>query len=150
RDDYRPLARRRPPVRPQADAPAVRSVRQRPKDAVLPGKAALGATALLNRPGERGLDRINGLVELVAIEAEPRLEPKRIARAESDRCDAGLSQQDAGEHVGPRGGKRDLVPVLARIAGAGDEGLDAGEAGGPGAHELHALQPFARHETRQG
>ena len=126
-----------------------RSLRQRVPDALNAGKAAFHATALLDRPGERRLDGIDALIELVAIEAEPRLEPERVAGAEPDRGDAKLSQKEARKHVGARPGKRDLVPVLAGVARAGDEGLDAGELGDPGAHERHAVQPFARREARK-
>ena len=149
-DDLRPLARRRASVRPQSDAQPARSVRQRVPDALDAGKAALDATALLDRPCERRLDRVDALVEFVAVEAQPRLEPERVARAEPDRGDVGLGQQQAGQHLGARRRKRNLVAVLAGVAGAGDEGLDVAESGGPGAHERHVLQGLARRETREG
>ena len=88
------------------------------------GKAALDAAALLNRPGERRFDRVHGLVEFVAVEAEARLEPQRIARAKPDRRDVGLAQQQAREALPPRRGKRNLIAVLAGIARARDEGLE--------------------------
>ena len=74
---------------------------QRVLDALGAGKAALGAPALLDRPGERRLDRIDRLVEFVAVEAEAGLEPQRIARAEPDRRDVGLGQEQAGEAFPP-------------------------------------------------
>ena len=124
RHDLRPLPRGRAAVRTQADAQALRPVRQRAPNALGAGKAALDPAPLLDRPGERRLDRIDRLVEFVAIKAKAGFESERIARAKPDRSDVGLRQQQARERLGLRRGKRDLVSVLAGVAGSGDEGLE--------------------------
>src|SRR5262245_55996002 len=70
REDLRALAGRRAAVRPDADAPTARALRQLPLDAPGAGETAVAAAALLDRPGEPRLDRARGLVDVVAVEAE--------------------------------------------------------------------------------
>ena len=53
--------------------------------AAAPGKSQRGAAALADHPGEAGLDRRGQLVDVVAVEAEARLQPQRIAGAEAGR-----------------------------------------------------------------
>jgi hypothetical protein len=48
---------------------------------------AAAAPYLLDRPFEIGFHRRGGLVDIVAVKAEPGFEPERIARAEPDRLD---------------------------------------------------------------
>ena len=120
-DDFRAVARRRAALQPEADALARRPVGERRLNARRAGKAALDAPPLLDRPGEPGLDRIDRLVELVAVEAQARFEPQRIARAEADRRDLRIGQQPPREGFRLVGGQRDLESVLAGVAGARDE-----------------------------
>ena len=86
-DDFGAFARGRAPSEPDAHPAARRPVGERRLNARRAGKAAFDAPPLLDRPGEARLDRIDRLVEFVAVEAEARFEPQRIARAEADRLD---------------------------------------------------------------
>ena len=87
------FARRSAVVRADADAAARRRFGQLAQDTRGAGEAAFGSAPLADRPGEPGLDRARRLVDVVAVEAQPGLEPQRIARAEPDRRDLGLGQQ---------------------------------------------------------
>ncbi len=120
-DDRRRLARRSAAVGADADAPARRTFGELAQDDAGAGKAAFRAPALADGPGELGLDRGRGLVDVVAVEAQPGFEAQRIARAEADRHHLRLGQQPLGQsrRVGRR--QRNLEPVLAGIARAGDE-----------------------------
>src|SRR6185312_15410055 len=71
RDDLGALARRRAAFGLDADALARRTLFELARDDVGAGKAAFGATALLDGPGEIGLDDAGGLVDVVAMKAEP-------------------------------------------------------------------------------
>ena len=57
-------------------------------DALGARKSAFAAAALLDRPGEPGLDGARGLVDIVAVEAEAGFEAEAVAGAEADRLDA--------------------------------------------------------------
>ena len=149
-DDLRPFSRGRAAVRPYADAQPARPVRQRALNPRRAGKAALGAAALLNRPGKRRFDRIHALVELMPVEAEAGLESERIARAKPDRRDAGLAQEQAGEALRVFRAKRNLVAVFARVAGARDESLDSSDPRRLRAHERHGLEALSGRKPRQG
>src|ERR1700754_2212589 len=48
-------------------------------------EAALGAAALGDRPDEIGLDRCRALIDIVPVQAQPGLEPQRIAGTQADR-----------------------------------------------------------------
>ena len=93
-----------------------------------PGKPPSIAAPLLDRPGEAGFDRARGLVDVVAVEAEPRLEPQRVARAEPDRLHAVLRQQQLGEIRRLVGRDRDLEAVLAGVARARDVAVERADA----------------------
>src|SRR6185312_2263397 len=71
--DLRALARRRAAFGLDADALPRRAVLELALDHRRAGKAAFGAAALLDRPGKIGLDDAGGLVDVVAMEAEPGL-----------------------------------------------------------------------------
>ena len=101
RQDLGALARRRAAVRLDADAAALGAVGQLVLDALGAGEAALAAAALLHRPDEIGLDRARRLVDVVAIEAEARLQAQRVARAEPDRLARLRSQQQLGAAPAP-------------------------------------------------
>ena len=88
-------------------------------DALGAGEAALDAAPLLDRPGEAGLDRARGLVDVVAVEAEAGLEPQRVARAEADRLHARpAASSSLARSAASFGGHRDLEAVLAGVARA--------------------------------
>ena len=81
------------------------------------------AAALADRPGEAGLDRDGQLVDVVAVEAEPGLEPQRVARTEAGRDHLGEGEQAIGD------GLRITTPdPPARERRAGGSGLRSGYA----------------------
>src|SRR5204863_7927863 len=112
-DDRGALARRRPPVRTDANPLACGPLGQLPQDHRGAGKAALGAPPFADCPGEPGLDRRRRLVDVVTAKTQPGFEAQRVARAEPDRHDLRLAQQPLGDSGGLLGRYRDLEPVLA-------------------------------------
>ena len=56
------------------------------------GEIPVQFAALADRPGQAGLDRAGQFVEVVAIEAQPGLQPQRVARAEAGGDDLGLAR----------------------------------------------------------
>src|SRR5262249_2119465 len=117
------LARRLAALGANADAFARRTILQLTEDARRAREIAGLAAALLDRPLERRFDRAGRLVNVVAVEAEARLEAQRIARTESDGKHVRILQQALGEAHARAVGARDLETVLARVAGARD-GVD--------------------------
>src|SRR6202011_5812546 len=93
RFDLRAFARRHAPLGPQSDAQAARAVAQLGEHALGRPGAALPAPALLDRPGEAGFDRRGAGVDVVAVEAQPRFEPQRVARTEADRLHLAVAGQ---------------------------------------------------------
>src|SRR5215471_10993684 len=94
----RALAHRRRAFWLQADAttrcaPAkLRQYCSRPKETA--GPRAAGATALLHRPFQGGFDRRCGGIDIMAVKAQPRFEPKAVARTKPNRpCLAALKKQ---------------------------------------------------------
>src|SRR2546430_11103738 len=78
----------------------------------------VGALVELHDPGEGRLERGHGVVDVVAVQRVPGLEPQRVARAEPAR----LGAARAGERVPqlleiPRAAVQ-LEAVLAGVAGA--------------------------------
>src|SRR3546814_6362101 len=65
-----------------------------------------------DREAEIGHARRRLLVEIVAVERQPLLQPQRIARAQPDRVDLGSGDQRVGEGLGVLGRKRTLEPAL--------------------------------------
>ncbi len=92
------------------------------------GARAAGAAALLDRPFQRALDRRGRGVDVVAIEAKPGLEPQAVARAKPDRQHVAVVEQFRRQRFGVVGRNRNLKAVLAGIAGARDEAVDAVDA----------------------
>ncbi len=105
---------------------------QLPGDAALllrPERVVAGegrALVELHDPAEPGLERRDGVVDLVAVERVAHLEPQRVARAESDRLGAGRGERLPERH-GVALAAVELEAVLAGVAGAGDEALRAGD-----------------------
>ena len=87
------LAGRRAALGLDADAHAGGAVRDLALDAVGARKAAFLAAALLDRPDQAGLDGRGRGVDVVAVEAEARLEAQRIAGAEADGLHFGIGEQ---------------------------------------------------------
>ena len=75
--------------------------------------------ALLIRAPRRTLDGRDGVVEVVAVEAEARLEAERVARAEAAGLDVGVREEELRDRdrVG-RVRDANLEAVLARVAAA--------------------------------
>ena len=79
---------------------------------------------MLHDPAEVGLEGRDRVVDVVAVERHLRLESQRVARAEPARRDAvdlSLLEQPPEDGLRVFGTAVDLEPVLARVAGAGDE-----------------------------
>src|SRR4051812_21580444 len=83
--DLRALARDRLALGQQADPLAPRAFGDLLLDDISTGEAALCAALLADAPQQHRLDRRRRGVDVMAVEAEPGLQPERIARAESDR-----------------------------------------------------------------
>ena len=97
------------------------------------------ARGLLAAPAEAGLDRVAVLGEVVAVEVEADLEAQGVAGAEADRRGAGFGQRVPDRRRALRRHEQ-LDPVLARVAGAGDEDVvDAGDGRRDGAEPLREL-----------
>ncbi len=120
---------------------ARRAVFKLGKNSVRAGKAAGAgaalAAAVLDRPLQRGLDRRGRDGDIVAVEAKPGLEPQAVAGAKPDRQHVLMTQQRGGECFGLIGRNRNLKTVLAGIAGARHEAVDAHDPMRPGIHEAH-------------
>jgi hypothetical protein len=149
-DEVRAFAHRHALEADEADPLDRRAVGELPAIAlgagIAAGALAAGPAHLLDRPGEAGLDRRGGGVDVVAVEAQARLEPQRVARAEAGGRDLGLGEQGARERLGLGGGDRDLEAVFAGVAGARreagdavDRRLGAGHEGEPGELGREAL-----------
>src|SRR5690606_5047553 len=65
----------------------------------------------LHRPAEPRLERVRGLVDVVAVERQPRLEPERVARGEPGGLQAVVAtglEEGAPERRGVGRGAEDL------------------------------------------
>jgi hypothetical protein len=72
-------------------------------------------------PAEPGLEWIRRLVDVIAVQREPHLEPQRVPGAETDGLyPVALARGHQGmpELFQPRRGSVELEPVLARITRA--------------------------------
>src|SRR5689334_3993549 len=76
---------------------------------------------------QAGLIRRRGVVDVVAVERQPGLEPQRVARAESDGFRASRADEGVPELLGIAGAAVQLEAVFAGVAGARDEALHAGD-----------------------
>src|SRR5437764_2001229 len=119
-EDERTLAHGLAAVDIEADALLRRAILELGEDAHRAREASLGAAALIDGEGQAGHHRRGIEVEVVAVERQARLKPKRITRAEADR----LGQLVGADYVGKRGGggRRygNLESVLAGVTGAAD------------------------------
>src|SRR5207302_5120323 len=87
-----------------------------------------GSLLELDRPAQTGVEGVCPLVHVVSIESEPSLQPAGVARPQAAGKDARLAprlEQRLPNLNGSPRGHEDLEAVLARIAGAGDQCLDA-------------------------
>ena len=141
REQQRAFAYRRAALGPQADAAARRAFFEVRENLLRAGKTAragaAAAAALLHRPFQRALDRRRRGVDVVAIETEPGFQPQAVARAETDRKHIRVFQQRRHQRLGLCGRNRNLKAVLAGIAGARDEAVEAGDLARSGIHEPH-------------
>src|SRR5690606_37361696 len=132
---------------PDADAPPRSTFAELTENRFGAGEPAFRAPALADRPGKPRLDRRRRLVDVLAVQAQARLEPQRVAGAQASRLDLGLGEQTARQRLHVCGGHRDLEPVLAGVAGAGDQGGHAVEHEEARTHEWHG--PALRRETAE-
>src|SRR5689334_11355814 len=85
--------------------------------------------AQLHRPPEPGLVRIHRLVHVVAVEAQGRLQARGVSGAKTGR--QGSARTARFEYGVPDGADavrvdEELEAILTGVAGAGDQGVDAG------------------------
>src|SRR3954447_24644322 len=76
-EDGRALARGGTAIRADPHTFSRRSLGELFQDHLGPGKLTTRAPAFTDRPGQPGLDRRGGLVDVVAVEAEPGFEAQR-------------------------------------------------------------------------
>jgi len=137
RIEFGARAHRRLSLDRQPDAKARRPAGDLRPDALASGKAAFGAPAPTDRPGETRLDGIGRFVDVLAIEAQPGLQPQRVARAEADRRDILLFEKTRRKCFRRCDGRGNFEAVFARIARAGDAKAGAVDIEGPPRHERH-------------
>ena len=94
--DLGALARRRLALGQQPDQAAGRAVRELAQDDRRTGEVPCLAAAFRDRPGEAGLDRSRGGVDVVAVQRQPGLEAQRVAGTQAGRRDLRLGEQTAG------------------------------------------------------
>src|SRR5690606_1277676 len=103
------------------DSAPRRAVAELPLDDVRSGIASGARPARparsRDRPREVGLDRRRRLVEIVAVETEPRLETQRVARTEPGGRDIRMREQRARDPLRFTRRHRDLEAVLAGVTG---------------------------------
>jgi len=123
----------------QADTHAAEAAGQLAEDASGAGNIAGLAPAPGDREAQVGLDRADGLVEVMTVERQARLQAQGIPRPEADRAHPLVGQQPVPEPPGGECRNQDLEAVLACVAG-------------PGHHQLHALPAEAgkAHEAELG
>src|SRR6516165_5174172 len=90
-------------------------------DEITRGKPLLGQGEI-----ELGGDGAGFLADIIAIEAEPGLQPQRITRTQPGR-DGAAGEQRLGQGLASVTRTADFEPVLPGIAGAGDDAGDAGD-----------------------
>ena len=88
-------------------------------DDVAADEIALLAAGLADGPGQAGFDGTNVLVEVVAVEAQARLQAEGIARAEAAHAGVGVLEELLREGDGVGLLERDLEAVLAGVPRAG-------------------------------
>src|SRR5262249_47327061 len=98
----------------EADQPAFDALGMLAGEGLTPDESA---SAELDHPAETGLARRGRLVDVVAVQAQPRLQAQRVARAEATRFGAGARQRFE-DRAGVGRLAEDLEAVLAGVAGA--------------------------------
>ncbi len=87
----------------------------------------------------------------MAIKTKPGLQPQAVACAESNRQHVRIIQQRRNQRLSVLGRNRNLKAVLAGIAGARDEAVEAGDLARPAIHEPHrwyVCTEFGQHRFR--
>ena len=103
------------------------------------GKVGRGAASLRKCETEPGSDRIDGFVEFMAPQGKSGLQPQRVARAEAGKADRLIRKKAFRKGNGGFGGNGYFEPVLAGIAGTGDDGVDAVDIEAADLHEEKAV-----------
>mmetsp|Transcript_61436 Transcript_61436/g.139074 ORF Transcript_61436/g.139074 Transcript_61436/m.139074 type:complete len:256 (-) Transcript_61436:611-1378(-) len=88
-------------------------------------------------PRQVALDWGGGVVQIVAVQAQPGLESEGVARAEARRFDRGVGEDGLGQFGGLGVGHRELEPVLPGVPAAGQ----------PAAGDARQLRREPHHET---
>ncbi len=73
----------------------------------------------VDRPGQAGVERVHGVVHVLAVQVHAGFQAQRIARTETGRLDAD-GDKGIPQRFGLRGRHADLEAVFAGVAGAGD------------------------------
>src|SRR5438552_408872 len=123
--------------------------RTRGSDALEGVAADKVALVQLHRPPQARLIRIHGLVHVVAPQPERRLQPGCIAGAQAGRQHARrlAMAQDGVPCLGnPLAADEQLEAVLARVSGAGDEGVDPGHVAVPESKVGDRIESVARQQ----
>mmetsp|Transcript_34005 Transcript_34005/g.58397 ORF Transcript_34005/g.58397 Transcript_34005/m.58397 type:complete len:278 (-) Transcript_34005:253-1086(-) len=112
------------------------------------------ATALRSADGPRevGLNGVDRVIDVVAVQAKARLQTKRVAGAETGGQDGCVIKKGLRKELCLVVGHRELEPVLARVTTASEAAaLNTGEGSVEPRHEVHLRQVNARRdELRHG
>ena len=145
---HRPGAHRRPPLRRQPHTLACHAlghVSENPlRSRKAPGAIAARAAHLLDRPVQTGFHRRCARADVIAIQAQPSLQPQAVARAQPDGLDLLHIQQHPAQRLCGGGGNRNLVPVLAGIARTRHPAFGPVQL-----HRRHIHERHVRHRTAQ-
>src|SRR5439155_20807394 len=128
--DFGAFARRSAAFGTDADPPGRRAVDGVAHDLLRARKILGFLAALADGPHQAGFCRVAGLVDVMAVEAKPRLQPEAVARAQSDGQHFAFTQEGASHPLGIGAFQRYLETILAGIAGAADDGGPPPPAGG--------------------
>lgn len=90
-----------------------------------------------DHPRESRFSNSDRLVQVMTVQAQPRLEPQRVPRRQPGQLDLLLVEQNVGEIFGLRVRDRDFKAVFARVATAGDVNRGGGREGMN--REVHGL-----------
>ena len=126
---------RRASVRADADAAADRAVVELIAHHQAAGKIPVHLAAFADDPGQAGLDRAGELVDVVAVEAKPGLQPQRVAGAEADGDDLRLLRSACPPALPPVRRERKFRSRPRRCSRSGTPGSRCRQRSGSDAHE---------------
>mmetsp|Transcript_1190 Transcript_1190/g.1588 ORF Transcript_1190/g.1588 Transcript_1190/m.1588 type:complete len:333 (-) Transcript_1190:231-1229(-) len=103
----------------------------------------LSAAALrpAHGPGQCGLHGVGAAVDVVTVQAQPRLQAQGVTGTQPSRVNGAVLEQGLGQRDSRGGGYRELEPVLPGVATARHPApLNAGNGGVHARHEVHLGQ----------